>query len=738
MAAYTVTLNKNGGPANGTNSVSATYGKAMPSATMPTRLGYTFAGYYNTSATSGGTQYYTAAGASARTWNKTAAATLYARWTKNSYNLTLDLGTHGQYQILPYDGKIEHWDNSIVSNLSLIAKHGDGYFASGVNDVLAYQYNSAAVGTSGTSTVTRVSKQSDNPLTGSNYELKVDSYVQSDAEQSAGVWACRMGWYQSTTSVASNTFVHLFVAKIPKDVKIEQAKNSVGNSPTVTWLTPRIGTGEYEIYAYELKCGSSGTFSTFGFIYIDPSTVTIPSTISWYIAYSEIFNTTKSQVISIPYGTHITNLPIPVGHGSKLKSWCTNYTGSAIKTYGRDYMYTDKISVHLTAYMADWSQYVTGNSSNNNKAMRLISCTEGGGFNIEPSSGNISAAGYDSGVGYKNAISTVAFSSLSAGWHVFDIIFNGTNLKLYLDGELIATSANYTSGKIGYNAANGIFVAGEAEGNETTASSYRFVGQVGNVIIQHTNTLISEEDGFHQMVMPAAATTITPWWAGLEDFTVHLDGTNTDFITLTEITNTYKSIVEIPTPLKFGYKFKGWGYKFDGYNYISLGRGYYWTDKFSVHFEAYMDDWSQYGVNANFIISCTENGGWNLERNSSNLTLQVPLWDAGASAYRYATSNITWASLESGWHSFDIVFTGTNALLYLDDTLLVTSDTFSGLTSFNSANNLLLGVESGSRGDGYGRSPSTYTSTEKFIGKIANIRIENIDTKISDLDINTI
>ena len=62
----------------------------MPSATMPTRNGYKFAGYYDTSAETGGTQYYTATGASARTWNKTAATTLYARWTASSATISFE------------------------------------------------------------------------------------------------------------------------------------------------------------------------------------------------------------------------------------------------------------------------------------------------------------------------------------------------------------------------------------------------------------------------------------------------------------------------------------------------------------------------------------------------------------------------------------------------------------------------------------------------------------------------
>ena len=77
---YTVTFNKQNGT-GGSDQVTATYDSAMPSATMPTRTGYTFAGYYDN--TSGGTQYYTATGASARNWNKTSATTLYARWTFN-------------------------------------------------------------------------------------------------------------------------------------------------------------------------------------------------------------------------------------------------------------------------------------------------------------------------------------------------------------------------------------------------------------------------------------------------------------------------------------------------------------------------------------------------------------------------------------------------------------------------------------------------------------------------------
>ena len=84
---YTVTLSNQGATTAGTASVQATYGSAMPSATMPTKTGYTFGGYY-TSNNGGGTQYYNANGASTRTWNIAENSTLYAKWTANQYTIT--------------------------------------------------------------------------------------------------------------------------------------------------------------------------------------------------------------------------------------------------------------------------------------------------------------------------------------------------------------------------------------------------------------------------------------------------------------------------------------------------------------------------------------------------------------------------------------------------------------------------------------------------------------------------
>ena len=98
---FTVSLDFNGGSGTSTTveSVVATFSFDMPSlvgTSLPTRYGYLFGGYYD-STEQVGTQYYLHNGASARQWDKTNAATLYAKWNPITHSLTYDYdgGTKG-------------------------------------------------------------------------------------------------------------------------------------------------------------------------------------------------------------------------------------------------------------------------------------------------------------------------------------------------------------------------------------------------------------------------------------------------------------------------------------------------------------------------------------------------------------------------------------------------------------------------------------------------------------------
>ena len=94
-----VTLSPNGG--SGSDQViRVTKGESMPTTlkaggaiVVPTRAHYEFGGYYNTSASTGGTQYYSYSGspktlASARKYDLNTATTLHARWIPETYSIT--------------------------------------------------------------------------------------------------------------------------------------------------------------------------------------------------------------------------------------------------------------------------------------------------------------------------------------------------------------------------------------------------------------------------------------------------------------------------------------------------------------------------------------------------------------------------------------------------------------------------------------------------------------------------
>lgn len=75
---YNVTLDKQGG-ARGSSSIETTFDKAMPHASMPTRSGYTFQGYY-TKQNGQGVCYYNSSMTSQRNWDIDENTTLYAYW----------------------------------------------------------------------------------------------------------------------------------------------------------------------------------------------------------------------------------------------------------------------------------------------------------------------------------------------------------------------------------------------------------------------------------------------------------------------------------------------------------------------------------------------------------------------------------------------------------------------------------------------------------------------------------
>ena len=256
-------------------------------------------------------------------------------------------------------------------------------------------------------------------------------------------------------------------------------------------------------------------------------------------------STTTKQVT---YGQTYTDLPTPTRSGYTFKGWYADLTGTSdYINYGREYMYEDKISIHASAYMDDWSAFNA----------RIFSSTETGGWNIEPSSGKFNFANYDKGVGYKSFTSASTTASLSSGWHDFDLVFDGTNAKGYIDGTLVGTSLTYVSGKIGYNTTNSIFIGAEATGSPTTPSGGNFIGNIGNIIIKNDDTLISGTT-YNTITAPAQNLTLYARWEPVNyNITYDLQG-GTNASGNPSTYNIESSDITLAQPTRSGYTFNGW------------------------------------------------------------------------------------------------------------------------------------------------------------------------------------
>lgn len=290
---YTITFN-NDGKIMDSESKIVTYDSAYGTLPVLTKVGYTFKGWFTES--DGGVNI-----TSSSKVEITSNQTLYAHFTINNYTLTIkpnggifngstsDVTYTQNYNTLKILKKptregytFNGWE---ISGIGAMIKgnslFSDEIFANGINGF--YVYNNSG---GGTVTHTRVAKTSDDPFTDTSYMMR----IKTTGSASPGLG----GYYQATASKANGIFYHVIVAKIPVGYKINQANNSVGEGGTFTWLTPILGTGEFETYIYRANNGSSGTFSTFGHVYITGNPATQTNPVTWDVAYSNMFDATNS------------------------------------------------------------------------------------------------------------------------------------------------------------------------------------------------------------------------------------------------------------------------------------------------------------------------------------------------------------------------------------------------------------------------------------------------------------
>lgn len=171
---------------------------------------------------------------------------------------------------------------------------------------------------------------------------------------------------------------------------------------------------------------------------------------------------------------------------------CYSFSTNQFIAVGKGAKVTNSITVSVWAYMDTWN----GNG-------RIVSCTEGGGWNFESNGGYISFPMYVSTVGYISAKSSVLWTSLSSGWHHFVGTYDGLSAKLYLDGKNIASigTGKASALPISYQTNNTIFIGAEAGSSATTpVGNYFFNGKISDLRIYATALSNNEITDLYQRI----------------------------------------------------------------------------------------------------------------------------------------------------------------------------------------------------------------------------------------------
>ena len=186
---------------------------------------------------------------------------------------------------------------------------------------------------------------------------------------------------------------------------------------------------------------------------------------------------------------------IPSDNGILCDSY--EYTGVSADAHiiSRNYMYTDKISIHIEAKSTDWQEFKS-------KVLQIISCAESGGWDLGADATfggsnpgfEIYDNGKTSGSHYRGV--GLSFTSLSnEDWHTFDCVYDGDKITVWLDGISKGSSDSFTDKTLKYHASNAIFVGGEAGSSATSPNGKYFKGLISNVFIENTSERLVVRNG---------------------------------------------------------------------------------------------------------------------------------------------------------------------------------------------------------------------------------------------------
>lgn len=229
----------------------------------------------------------------------------------------------------------------------------DSVFESGNGGIEVYN-NSA----NGTVTHTRVQDDDGVPSAckyfgdgGRAYYIRIDKAVGTASPYCGG-------FYLLTNSAANHIYRHIIWAKIPVGYTIGDYRNSIGDGGRSEWLTDTAGTGDWYRYVYDVHAGSSGDFSTLGFVAIRANNGDNNAAVTWYVCATQVTDITNNYATytfdangtaEYFYAPVAYNIAYDANGGSNAPS-------TQVKTYGQNLVLSSQIPTYNGYDFVGWAQ----------------------------------------------------------------------------------------------------------------------------------------------------------------------------------------------------------------------------------------------------------------------------------------------------------------------------------------------------------------------------------------------
>nr|DAR94164.1 MAG TPA: Baseplate J like protein [Caudoviricetes sp.] len=180
-------------------------------------------------------------------------------------------------------GNVSLYRSSVTRNVDVTATYHGNYRGS-ITSSTASPLN--VVMTRSTATVS-LSASEALPVT-PKYMLEITTDASSAVTPGLG------GFYLGTPTAANKEFVAYFRAKVPAGRQLVFASNATGDNSVRKWVDSNNGngTGGWYTYAYYVRCGSTGSFSTTNFFYLNGGS----RPVTWYLEMVTVYDITGSNV----------------------------------------------------------------------------------------------------------------------------------------------------------------------------------------------------------------------------------------------------------------------------------------------------------------------------------------------------------------------------------------------------------------------------------------------------------